>query len=169
MALSTFLLCNFQHHLSPEFSTFLNWNSVPAKDPHSPSPPPAPLVSISVLPDSVNSTLLGTSCKWNRTVFVCTHCILECIFKVNLVNVLQIVPSFLCFSRSQSWIFSLTLYIESIFWQILWFLSQKYITNQNLYHHGHLLPRWLPKPPTWSPVLFLSPSNSFSKELLKSL
>ena len=32
-----------------------------------------------VLSDFMNLTLLGTSCKWNQTVFVCTYCILECI------------------------------------------------------------------------------------------
>ena len=40
MALSTFtLLCNSHHHPSPEFFTFLNWNSVPIKH-WLPTPPP---------------------------------------------------------------------------------------------------------------------------------
>ena len=31
----------------------------------------------------MNLTILGTLYKWNQTVFVCTYCVLECIFKVN--------------------------------------------------------------------------------------
>ena len=34
-------------------------------------------------------TILGTLYKWNQTVFVCICCILECIFKVNLISLLQ--------------------------------------------------------------------------------
>ena len=100
----------------------------------------------------MNSTLLGTSYKWNQTVFVCTYCILECIFKVNLINVLQIVPSFLCFSRSHSWFFFLLPHtLNPSFGKSYCFYLKNIlqIHSQNLYCHGHLLPRLLPKPPTW--------------------
>ena len=94
MAVTTFILFSISHHHpSPELFTFLNWNFVPIKHqvpippPHAPHP--RPLAPTSVLSDSMNATILGTSHKWNRRVFVCTYCISECIFKVNLKYVLQ--------------------------------------------------------------------------------
>ena len=52
-----------------------------------------PLPSTNVLSDSLNLTILGTSYKWNQTVFVwnqtVSNCMLECIFKFNLMYVLQ--------------------------------------------------------------------------------
>ena len=89
------LLCSSHHHPFPQFFTFLNWNSVPLN-----TKPPShfflwsqPLASTSVLSDTKNFTLLCTSYKGNQTIFVCTYCVLECIFKVNLIYVLLIVPS----------------------------------------------------------------------------
>ena len=101
MAVTTFILFSISHHHpSPELFTLLNWNSVPIKHqvpippPHAPHPQPLephprPLAPTSVLSDSMNATILGTSSKWNWRVFVCTYCISECIFKVNLKYVLQ--------------------------------------------------------------------------------
>ena len=85
MALSTFILFRISHHHpSPDSFTFLNWNSVPIKHqvplppPHTPHP--RSLAPTRELSDSMNATILGTSCKWNQRVFVCTYCISECIF-----------------------------------------------------------------------------------------
>ena len=50
---------------------------------------PQPLASTDVLSDSVNLTILGISYKWDQIIFVCTYCLLECIFKVNFMYVLQ--------------------------------------------------------------------------------
>lgn len=41
------------------------------------------------------------------------------------------------------------------------------IHSQNLYCHGHLLSRLLPKSPNWSLILFLSPSKAFSTRAAK--
>ena len=83
-------MCSSHRCPSPEVFTFLNWNSAPDKHwfpvlpPH---PRPLPLASTTVLSDSLNLTILGNSYKWNQTVFVCTYCILECIFNVNLIYI----------------------------------------------------------------------------------
>ena len=74
VVLSTFtLLYDSHHHPSLEFFTILNWNPVPIKHWVPISLPTAPtvlpLVSTSVLSDSLNSTILGLSCKWSQTVF----------------------------------------------------------------------------------------------------
>ena len=63
-----------------------HWGS-PSPHHPSPSPTPRPLASTRTLSDSMNLTILGTSYKWNQTVFVCTYCILECIFSVNLIYI----------------------------------------------------------------------------------
>ena len=51
-------------------------------------PPPAPGMPPGYVL-TMNLTVLGTSCKWNQTVFVFTYCILERIFKIALIFVLQ--------------------------------------------------------------------------------
>ena len=91
------IVCKSHHHPSPEFFSFLNWNSVPIKHCHhlpSPLPPPQPLTSTKVVSESVHLTVLCSSYKWSQILFVCTWYELECIFKVNLIYVLQINYAF---------------------------------------------------------------------------
>ena len=78
-------------HLS-KVSLSSTWTLSPLNT-SSPFPPPPPLASTNVLPDSMNLTLQGTLHKWNQTVFVCTYCILEHIF-LKLINILQTVCTF---------------------------------------------------------------------------
>ena len=56
-----------------------------------------------ILSDSMNLTILGTSYKWNQTVFVCTYCIVKCIF-INLISWTGNSCLFLCVLKKHNWI-----------------------------------------------------------------
>ena len=90
MALSTLiLLCSSLHHSSPSLTESLsplNTNP-PSLPPHPDHLTSSPLTSTKVLSDSVKLNILGISYKVESNG-ICTYCILEGIFKVNLIYVL---------------------------------------------------------------------------------
>ena len=72
---------NSHHQVAPKFFTFLNWNCLHhTLTPHLPSPllprpPPSSPWHLPVYFLTLILTILGTSYKWNQTVFVRTYCI----------------------------------------------------------------------------------------------
>ena len=89
----------------------------------------------------MNLTILGTSYKWNQTAFVCTYCILECIFNVNLIYILDFpgstVVKNLPASAGRCKRHGFNPWVGKIFWRKKWqptlvFLPGKFYGQRNL-------------------------------------
>ena len=94
------MLCSSRHHPAPKSQTETlspsNTNSQSSSSAPNPGPWHLPTYFL-----TLSVTILGISCKWNQTVFACTYCILECIFKITLIYDLQTECTFffpLCYT-----------------------------------------------------------------------
>ena len=92
MVASTFTLCNSHHRHRQSFSLFENLFENEGSAFPLPLLPGPWLLPVFFL--TVNSTILGTSCKWNQALFVYTYSILKCIFMVNVIYVLKTERAF---------------------------------------------------------------------------